>query len=298
MSAMELDATKAALLDTAVEAYTAELRDAGEDDASATLAYTHGVHRLWRQVVRMLPLPAGSAVLDVGTGFGILPFELAASAPVDAAGIDHEASYIQHAHTLETRLAGEHLFDPGSQLRLSVSDACDLQFGDQTFDLVFMREVLQFIPEPVAALREIHRVLRPGGFACVGDTDDQLWITWPPPSPALSRLVDAVAAVQREQGGDRQTGRKLTTYLRAAGFTINSLVVLPEAQHRVVTPDDGERALIIEQLRAARTRILAAGVMDAASFDADFAELEREEPFEQFRMNAKIIALAQRPDGA
>lgn len=295
MSAMDLDAMKIGVLDATLEEYTEDLRRADEEDAAVTLAYTLGVHRAWRQVVRMLPVPDGGSVLDVGTGFGILPFELAANAAVHAVGIDHKPSYIEHALALRSELEALELFDAGSQLGLFTGDACDLEFADESFDLVFMREVLQFIPEPVAALTELYRVLRPGGFACVGDTDDQLWITWPPPSPALSRLVGAVADVQRAQGGDRQTGRKLTSYLRSAGFRINSLVVLPEAGHRVVETGDGERALIIEQLRAARERVQAEGVADAASFDADLEELEAEEPFEEFRLNAKIIVLAARP---
>jgi ubiquinone/menaquinone biosynthesis C-methylase UbiE len=186
----------------------------------------------------------------------------------------------------------------GSQLGFSVGDACDLEFADRSFDVVFMREVVQFVPEPVAAMREIYRVLRTGGFACVGDTDDQLRITWPPPRPALARLVAAVSEVQHARGGDRQSGRKLTSYLRAAGFEINSLVVLPEAQHRLVRSDDAERVLVIEQLKSERKRVLAAGVIDAHRFDADLAELEHEGPFEEFRLNARIIALAQRPIGA
>ena len=292
---MNLDSDKAAQLDAMIAEYTDDLRHAGEEDAAVTLAYTHGVHRAWRQVVRMLPLSTGQSVLDVGTGLGILPFELAANTAVQAAGVDHSATYIEHALTLQERLAALDFFEPEAELGLFVGDACDLQFADESFDLVFMREVLQFIPDPLAAAGELHRVLKPGAYACVGDTDDQLWLTWPPPSPALSRLVGAVADVQHAQHGDRQTGRKLTTYLSAAGFKINSLVVLPEAQHRLVDAQDTERALIIEQLRNARQRVFAEGVADPESYDADLDELEREEPFEEFRLNAKIIVLAQRP---
>jgi hypothetical protein len=71
--------------------------------------------------------------------------------------------------------------------------------------------------------------------------------------------------------------------------------VIPEAQHRVVGSDDTERQLVIEQLKAVRPRVLATGVVDAGRFDADLNEFEHEEPFEQFRLNARIIALAQRP---
>jgi ubiquinone/menaquinone biosynthesis C-methylase UbiE len=294
---VDLDGTKAAVLDATLTEYADELRSAGEANAAATLGYTHSIHRLWRQAVRMLPLPAGSAVLDVGTGFGILPFELAANVAAQVEGVDLDPQFVDHADTLEGRLAAEDLFVSGSEIDFSVGDACDLEFAERSFDLVFMREVVQFVPEPVTAIHELYRVLRPGGFACIGDTDDQLRITWPPPSAALARLVDAVADVQHARGGDRQSGRKLTSYLRAAGFQVNSLVVLPEAQHRLVRADDAERVLVIEQLKAVRPLVLAAGVTEAQHFDADLEELEREEPFEEFRLNARIIALAQRPVG-
>lgn len=295
MPVVELDPTKVQVLDATLAAYAEELAGAGLDNASVTLSYTHSIHRAWRQVVRMIPIPAGSAVLDVGTGLGILPFDLAANVAARIEGVDLDPQFIEHAWILEGRLAERGVFVPGAELAFSVGDACELDLDDQSFDLAFMREVVQFVPEPVSALRELFRVLRPGGFACVGDTDDQLRITWPPPSPAFSRLVDSVAEVQRDRGGDRQSGRKLTSYMRAAGFKINSLVVLPEAQHRLVSPADNERALVIQQLKAVRPLVLARGEVDAGSFDADLDELEHEEPFEEFRLNAKIIALGQRP---
>jgi hypothetical protein len=41
--------------------------------------------------------------------------------------------------------------------------------------------------------------------------------------------------------------------------------------------------------------VFSEGLADARAFDADLEELEAEEPFEQFRLNAKIIVLAARP---
>jgi hypothetical protein len=84
--------------------------------------------------------------------------------------------------------------------------------------------------------------------------------------------------------------------LRVAGFEIASVVVLPEAQHRVVDSSDNERALIVQQLHAARGRVVSAGAIDPERFDADLATLEAVEPFEEFRMNARIIVLARRPE--
>lgn len=292
---MDLDQAKAATLDATLAAYADELRRAGDDRSAVTLAYTHSLHRSWRTALRMLPVPAGWSVLDVGCGLGILAFELAANVPVRVEGVDIEPAFVGHADALLGQLRDRRLFVDGASVAFEVGDVRALPQPPASFDLVFVRELLQFLPDPVQAVRQVFRVLRPGGQLCISDTDDQLRITWPPDSPALRRLVDAVAAAQHERGGDRQTGRKLTTYLRAAGFDIVSVVVLPEAQHRRVDATDTERSLVIEQLRAARQRVVEAGVIDADRFDADLAEVEHQEPFEEFRMNARIIVLGRRP---
>jgi ubiquinone/menaquinone biosynthesis C-methylase UbiE len=292
---VNLDEAKSRELDAALERYLGELKSAGEDTAAVTLGYTHSLHRFWRPFLRTLSIPDHWTVLDVGSGLGLLSFELAANLPLDIEGIDIEATFVEHSRTLQDRLSGAGLFSEGSAIAFTVGDVRALEFGDESFDLVFVRELLQFLPDPVQAVEAIGRVLRPGGYLCISDTDDGMRITWPASSPALERLVTAVAEVQHERGGDRETGRKLTSYLRSAGFEIQSLMVLPEAQHRLVDEGDAERALIIEQLHAARGRVLAAGALDAGRFDSELAALEREAPFEQFRMNARLIVLGQKP---
>jgi ubiquinone/menaquinone biosynthesis C-methylase UbiE len=294
-AAVNVQETKARRLDATLEEYLDEIRLAGEDKAAVTLAYTHSLHQLWRPVLRMLPVASEGSVLDVGSGLGILAFEVAANVPVHVQGVDIDRGFVGHAETLRDRLAAAGLFADGATVRFSVGDVGALDFADESFDLVFVRELFQFLPDPVRAAGELFRVLRPGQYVCISDIDDQLRITWPPSSPALDRLVGAVAHVQSARGGDRQAGRKLTSYLRSAGFEINSLVVLPEAQHRVVDAGDAERGLIIDQLHAARSRILEAGAMEADSFDSDLEALEREAPFEEFRLSARIVVLGQRP---
>ncbi len=292
---MELDQAKQATLDATLEAYTDELRAAGDDESAVTLAYTHSLHRMWRTALRMLPLPTGSSVLDVGSGLGILAFELAANLGVRVQGVDIDPRFIKHSTTLLGRLREQALFTDGATVQFDEGDIRSLIFDDDCFDLAFIRELLQFLTDPVQAVGELHRVVRPGGYACVSDTDDQLHITWPESSPALARLVGAVSAIQHSRGGDRQCGRKLSTYLRQVGFDIASVVVLPEAQHRIVSRLDGERSLVLEQLRFARQRIVQSGTMTAEAFDSDLATVEAEDLHEEFRMNARIIVLAHKP---
>lgn len=295
---VELDQAKQGVLDELLTAYADELRrDPAEETAAVTLAYTHTLHRSWRTALRMLPVPPGWTVLDVGCGLGILSFELAANLPLSVQGVDIEPRFVAHAEELRRRLDERRFFAQGATVRFSEGDVRALVVPDDSVDLLFVRELLQFLPDPPAAVAELFRVTRPGGYACVSDTDDQLHITWPGPSPAQERLVGAVASLQHERGGDRHTGRKLSTYLSRAGFEITSVVVLPEAQHRVADANDVEHALILEQLRAARGRLVASGRMTGEEFDADLADLEAEAPHEEFRMNARIIALGRKPAG-
>jgi ubiquinone/menaquinone biosynthesis C-methylase UbiE len=291
---VELDRDKQIALDAILTSYAEELRLAGEDESAVTLAYTHSLHRMWRTALRMLPMSAGSTVLDVGSGLGILAFELAANLAVHIRGVDIDQRFVRHSVALLDRLDETGLFSEGATIQFVEGDIRKLDNGDDSFDLVFVRELLQFLSDPVEAVREIYRVVKPGGYACVSDTDDQLHLTWPPHTPPLARLVGAIADIQYGRGGDRQCGRKLSTYLSQVGFKIASIVVLPEAQHRVVNREDGERALILEQLRAARPRVVDTGTMTGEAFDRDLAALEAEDPHQEFRMNARIIVLAQK----
>ena len=246
---MELDQRKQTTLDGILDAYTEELRAQGDDESAVTLAYTHNLHRMWRTALRMLPVAVGSSVLDVGSGLGVLAFELAANLGLEIQGVDIDARFVKHSIELCDRLEASQMIAPGATVEFCEGDVRDLPFAADRFDLAFIRELLQFLTDPVQALDQLYRVVKPGGYACVSDTDDQLHITWPEHTPALARLVGAVSDIQHSRGGDRQCGRKLSTYLRQVGFQIASVVVLPEAQHRIVSRDDRERALVIEQLR-------------------------------------------------
>jgi ubiquinone/menaquinone biosynthesis C-methylase UbiE len=293
---VELDPAKQALLDDELATYAAEIRlDPTEEASVVTLAYTHGLHGPWRQVVRMLPVRPEWTVLDVGSGLGILSFELAGNSAVTVTGIDIDARFVAHADQLRRRLHSRGYFADGAQVRFSEGDIHALNAADDSVDLLFLREVLQFVPDPLTATHELFRVVRPGQFACVGDIDDQLYMTWPPPSASQERLVQAFRTLHAQRGGDRQVGRKISTYLSQAGFLIDSIVVLPEAQHRVVDASDAERALVLAQLRAARDGILGSGSMTGPEFDADIAALSSEPAREEFRMTARVIVLARKP---
>ncbi|TNF30755.1 MAG: class I SAM-dependent methyltransferase [Deltaproteobacteria bacterium] len=122
---------------------------------------------LWRaQVQRLLDhVPERDrplAVLDLGTGPGVSAFALAESLPVgsDVTGVDLSPRMIARARAHHARR-----FVHLDRVRFLEADAAQLPFDDGAFDLVTGHSFLYLLPDPVAVLREVRRVLRPGGFA-------------------------------------------------------------------------------------------------------------------------------------
>jgi ubiquinone/menaquinone biosynthesis C-methylase UbiE len=98
----------------------------------------------------------GEAVLDVGTGTGLVARGVAAQVGKKGSivGIDVSPAMLTLAHSLSDGIANiSYLLEPAEVL----------VFKDASFDLVTMSEVLTYLLDPASALREIRRVLRPRG---------------------------------------------------------------------------------------------------------------------------------------
>jgi len=109
-----------------------------------------------RAVMRLLAPRPGERVLDVGCGIGYYVFELATRHGCEAYGVDLDA----HDIALARRIAGA-LPAPGAHF--AVDDGRDLEYPTNSFDAVLLCEVIEHVREDVALLRELHRVLVPGG---------------------------------------------------------------------------------------------------------------------------------------
>ena len=103
----------------------------------------------------------GDRVLDVGSGTGALSAAAAAIESVQVTGIERSAAYVAYAR--------EHV-----RGRFEVGDALSLPFPDAAFDRTLSMLVLNFVPDPAAALQQMIRVTRPGGVvaAAVWDYGD------------------------------------------------------------------------------------------------------------------------------
>lgn len=112
-------------------------------------------------------VPSGGAVADVGTGTG---FVAAGLAPTAARVYAFDASPAM----LDVARRNLAAF-PNVDLREAAGDR--LPLADGLLDGVFANMYLHHAPEPLAAIREMARVLKPGGVLCVTDLDshDQTW---------------------------------------------------------------------------------------------------------------------------
>jgi ubiquinone/menaquinone biosynthesis C-methylase UbiE len=109
----------------------------------------------------------GKDVLDVGCGAGVEVVRFA-RAGARTTGVDIAASAIA--------LARQNLAQQGLEARLEVADGEHLPFPDASFDLVFAHGVVQYTGDDRAMVREIHRVLRPGGLAVFQAYNRNSWL--------------------------------------------------------------------------------------------------------------------------
>ena len=103
----------------------------------------------------MLPAVRGLTGLDVGCGEGAGPRELA-KLGARMTGIDIAPTFIRHAEEAERALPLGIVY--------AVGDAAALPFADASFDFATAFMTMMGLPDAFAALREAHRVVRPGGF--------------------------------------------------------------------------------------------------------------------------------------
>ena len=112
-----------------------------------------------RAIIRLVP--AGLRVADIGTGTGILAAELARLG-LSVVAIDHSARMLEAA---KTKLAAEGI--RGVELREGEVGALPLE--NDELDAAFAHRVLHYLPSPADAIREMARVVKPGGQVVVID---------------------------------------------------------------------------------------------------------------------------------
>ena len=121
-----------------------------------------GIHRLWRRsAVRLSGAREGNAVLDCATGTGdlALAFKRKVGASGRVMGTDFCKEMLDNAPAKAAR--------EGLQVEFQVADAMALPFADASFDVASIAFGIRNVDDPVKCLKEMARVVRPGGRVVV-----------------------------------------------------------------------------------------------------------------------------------
>lgn len=204
--------------------------------------YVHGYEewtRQWmsertatRDLAFLLPhLRPGMDVIDCGCGPGSITVGLAEIvAPGKVIGVDLETRQLETARAVASERGV-------ANLRFDQASIYELPYPDATFDVAVAHYVIEHVSEPVRALREMCRVLRPGGIAAVKDPYYPAF-TFRPALPAMLRYEELASRVRRHNGASDDYAADLRACLLEAGFerTEAAAGILTVAGRDPVTP--------------------------------------------------------------
>jgi SAM-dependent methyltransferase len=211
-------------------------------------------------------LRPGMRLLDVGCGPGSITLGLAELvAPGEVVGIDLRPEPLEQARAAASARGI-------TNVRFEVDSAYALPFADGSFDAAFAHVVLMHLREPVRALAEVRRVLRPSGVVGVRDPDFG-GVLFYPATPLRGQYYELRDRAHRHNGGDPLLGRMHRRLLCDAGFarteagaTVTSVGTVEEGRSNA--------AFLKAQLQGVARTALAEGWTDQATLDAIAAELD------------------------
>ena len=170
-------------------------------------------------------LRSGMSLVDCGCGPGGITCGFAEIvAPGAVLGFDVDAGQVAEAKVL----AAERKID---NVRLVVGGVYEIDAPDGSFDGAYCQYVLEFLRDPLDALREIGRVLKPGaivGLVCAEYGGRLIW----PVDPLAEEAWSLFMKLWQHNGGDPYRARRLPELLRKTGFTDIEPVVVASTYTR------------------------------------------------------------------
>jgi ubiquinone/menaquinone biosynthesis C-methylase UbiE len=211
------------------------------DSASTSRPYVHGHHEsalkfhatrtAANSCAYLLPyIKPTDKILDIGCGPGSITLDLANHVPEGSTiGIDIESA----RSALED--AGKRAEAEGKKnAKFAVGDVFNLHFDDGTFDVVHAHQVVQHVPHPEAALKEMRRVCRVGGFIAFRDVASFLWY---PEVSGIQEFFELFKKVAAWTGGTPGAGSQLKAIARKAGFSSDEVVMQDATTWNYATPE-------------------------------------------------------------
>jgi SAM-dependent methyltransferase len=183
--------------------------------------------RLWDPVSHALfdrlNVRPGWKVLEIGPGPGTLHAELRrrVKGTVDA---------VERSPVFASRLKRSWRRDGFGEGRLWQSDLIDAALPRAVYDLIFVRWVFLFLPNPEAHVKKLSAALKPGGRLAIQDYHRETFAMAPKP-PEWGRFLSADFAFFASQGGDVSVGGRLPEMFRTAALTVEQIEVTIKSGH-------------------------------------------------------------------
>jgi ubiquinone/menaquinone biosynthesis C-methylase UbiE len=106
-------------------------------------------------------IPANGRVLEIAPGPGYFCIELVKLGNFQITGLDISKSFVE--------IARKNAAEAGTKIDFREGNASAMPFADETFDFTFCQAAFKNFSEPVRAITEMYRVLKPGGTAVIAD---------------------------------------------------------------------------------------------------------------------------------
>ncbi len=199
--------------------------------------------------------------LDVGSGLGATTRMLTQflESRGECVGLEQDPALIEIAQNQDW---GE------QRVTFRQGDAMDLPFDDNSFDFVFTRYLLVHLPDPLAALREMFRVAKPGALVFAQEPDLTFNCCYPS-SPGYERIPEMWSALFP----DIEIGRKLVHLFRGVG----DVPLEVRADIGIEAEGVNYRRAYTLTFEAIGQALVTAGQLDSEEFDSlldDFREVE------------------------
>jgi SAM-dependent methyltransferase len=234
---------------------------------AAAVRRLHSLHDIYspagRRVLLAAGLRKGMKVADFGCGVGVVTRMLAEMVGPSGSvtGIDVNGQQLTEA--------AEWCESQGVMNTTFVNaDACRTGLPRASFDLVYCRFLLLHLPDPMACLREMREVLRPGGIIVVEDGD--LASAGSVPPSAINDFADLFCRFGPTRGLNYSLATNLYHMVVAAGFTDVDVEI-----HQPATPRGENRFFLKWSVEEAGPTFVDAGIVTRERLDHTLAEMQK-----------------------
>lgn len=215
-----------------------------------------GFHKVFERelqaIVNELPLSAEMRVLDLACGDGFYTSRIAERLGSGGfiTGADISQAYLSEASAQVSRHDGR------AKINFVGATVDRLPFPDDTFDLVWCAQSLYSLPDPVVAIGQMARVVRPGGLVAVleNDTLHQVLLPWPVSLELPLRAAELRFFLEASRNSSKYyIGRRLPAILAAAG--LEPLRMTTHAFDRQAPLGEAEQKLLQSYLEEVTKRV-------------------------------------------